>query len=87
MLALECGAPPGGRRKAIYRVGRAAPDALRGRRPSKLGLGEMVGSTLKLNASISDFKIGGLRIMSAEDQKWGGPGSMVSKIQFLAMNL
>ena len=35
LLALECGAPPGGRSKAIDSVGRAAPDALRGRRPSK----------------------------------------------------
>ena len=61
--------------------GRAAPDALRGRRPSKWS--EMVRSTfreepkmvrsnLKLNAAISDSKIGGLRIMLAEDQTWGG---------------
>ena len=47
----------------------------------------MVRSILKLNASISDSKIGGLRTMLAEDQKWGGPGSMVKIMQFLAMNL
>ena len=33
----------------------------------------MVRSTLKLNAAISDLKIGGLRSMLAEDQKWGVP--------------
>ena len=32
---------------------------------------EVVRSTLKLNASISDSKIGGLRTVLAEDQKWG----------------
>ena len=58
--------------------GRAAPDALPGRRPSKFTgtegfVFQMVRSTLKLNASISDSKIGGLRTRWAEDQKWGVP--------------
>ena len=47
----------------------------------------MVRSTLKLNALISDSKIGGLRSMLAEDQKWGGPGSMVAGMLFLAINM
>ena len=51
MLALECGAPPGGRSKAIYRVGRAAPDALRGRRPSKY-----VGRRPKMGGSRIDYE-------------------------------
>ena len=44
-------------------------------------------STLKLNAAISDEQIGGLRSMLAEDQKWGGPGSIIPNMLFLAINL
>ena len=47
----------------------------------------MVRSILKLNAAISDSKIGGLGTILAEDQKSGGAGSMGAEIQFLAMNL
>ena len=50
------------------------------------GLRKVVRSTLKLNASISDSKIGGLRTMLAEDQKWGA-GSIMNKMQFLVTNL
>ena len=46
-----------------------------------------VRSTLKLNAAISDSKIGGLRTMLAEDQQWGGPGSMGTNMPVLAINL
>ena len=35
LLALECGAPPGGRSKALSVEGAQRPSGLRGRRPSK----------------------------------------------------
>ena len=41
----------------------------------------MVRSILKLNAAISDPKIGGLRTMLAEDKTWG-PGSMGNNMHF-----
>ena len=38
--------------------------------------------SLKLNASISDSKVGGLRTMLAEDQKWGVPDRWENKFSF-----
>ena len=74
LLALECGAPPGGRSPTGWKAAGA-------QRPTPC---EAEG---RASASISVSKIGGLRIIVAEDQQWGGPRSIIAEMQFSAINL
>ena len=93
MLALECGAPPGGRsttgRKAAVAQRPTSCEA-EGRAIAKWGGARredsiMVRSSLKLNALVSDPVWADLRFFSlvAEDQKWGVPDRWSQKYFFL----